>query len=425
MGDTLVGLRLCSESGWAFRLRNRQTQHLCFFSSYCQEIGNISSPIWSQPWKLQPSWASLQVCRCPTTVKRSFCILLSSINGMRMDSRCPFCNCSCWYILENPQAHTFVTIAHHLLERNIPFCMLLALPCSPCQKKIAEIYTPSSHRKTTHQFTVADFKTAMLHCQVVLSLPQGCAALLQGGIISRITKEYLSVDGVLAGPSLEVTVHHVGYLGSLGTNGILYCDDELTENEIAAICGTYTLYTGKLVFLLYIVLSFDNFLQALGFKKLYGPGFLFLPLGMLFVLDSGQLTGWSNAKLGSWNIWQTFVKVKPCQNPISTGSLPWGDKVISFSHRQQQKFGRNLYQQCCATLLTWWSHKMQLSCCCILIPGISSFSHLSKSILTSSAGMLIIIVAVLIISLFWLFDSLHTNFQYIFNISMNFSLEDH
>ena len=99
----------------------------------------------------------------------------------------------------------------------------------------------------------------MLCCQAVLSLSQGCAAFLQGGIVGRIAKEYLSVNGVLAGPSLEVTGHHVGYLGSSGTNGILYCDDELMENEIAAICWTYTLYMGKLVFLLYIVLSFDIF----------------------------------------------------------------------------------------------------------------------------------------------------------------------
>ena len=69
--------------------------------------------------------------------------------------------------------------------------------------------------------------------------------MLQGGIIGRIAKEYLSIDGVLAGPSLEVTAHRAGYLGFSGTTGILYCDDELTQNEIDDICGTYTLYTGK------------------------------------------------------------------------------------------------------------------------------------------------------------------------------------
>ena len=86
----------------------------------------------------------------------------------------------------------------------------------------------------------------MLRCQAILSLPQGRAALLRGGIVACIAKEYLSIDGVLAGPSPEVTAHCVGYLGSSGTADILYCDDELTDNEIAAICGTYTLYTGKL-----------------------------------------------------------------------------------------------------------------------------------------------------------------------------------
>ena len=97
-------------------------------------------------------------------------------------------------------------------SRNIPFHTLLALPCSLHQKTITEPYTPSSHREMTHQFTVADFETAMLHCQAVLSLPQGCAALLQGGIVGHIAKEYLSINGVLAGLSLEVTAHCVGYL---------------------------------------------------------------------------------------------------------------------------------------------------------------------------------------------------------------------
>ena len=81
-----------------------------------------------------------------------------------------------------------------------------------------------------------------------MDFTRGHAALLQGGIVGRIAKEYLSINGVLAGPSLEVIAHHAGYLGPSGTTGILYCDDELTQNEIADICGTYTLYTGKLVF---------------------------------------------------------------------------------------------------------------------------------------------------------------------------------
>ncbi|KDR76619.1 hypothetical protein GALMADRAFT_67036, partial [Galerina marginata CBS 339.88] len=89
----------------------------------------------------------------------------------------------------------------------------------------------------------ADFDVAMLACQSVLTSPQGRAALLRGGIIGRIAKKYLSMDGVLDGPSIEVTAHRMGYLAPSGDNHTRFCDDQLTDNEIAIICGTYSLYT--------------------------------------------------------------------------------------------------------------------------------------------------------------------------------------
>ncbi|KIM35115.1 hypothetical protein M413DRAFT_79731 [Hebeloma cylindrosporum] len=105
-------------------------------------------------------------------------------------------------------------------------------------------YTPRTYRLDNHAFTKADFDVAMLACQAVLTSPQGRAALLRGGIVGRIAKEYLSKDGVLDGPSIEVTAHRVGYLApSAQGNGIRFCDDQLTEDEIAIICGTYSLYT--------------------------------------------------------------------------------------------------------------------------------------------------------------------------------------
>ncbi|KAF8157848.1 hypothetical protein B0H34DRAFT_749097 [Crassisporium funariophilum] len=89
----------------------------------------------------------------------------------------------------------------------------------------------------------ADFDVAMLACRSVLSSPQGRAALLQGGIVGRIAREYVSKDGVLSGPSIEVTAHRVGYLVPSGDNNIKFCDDQLTANEVAIICGTYSLHT--------------------------------------------------------------------------------------------------------------------------------------------------------------------------------------
>ena len=153
----------------------------------------------------------------------------------------------CRYILENPQAHTILTVARRLLDRGIAFRTLLPLPCSPRQMTVTHSYSPRTYRLMSHNFTKADFDIAMLACQSVLSSPQGRAALLRGGIVGRIAREHLSKDGVLDGPSVEVTAHRVGYIASSGGT-TQFCDDELTDNEIAIICGTYSLYTGKFIF---------------------------------------------------------------------------------------------------------------------------------------------------------------------------------
>ncbi|KAF9472480.1 hypothetical protein BDN70DRAFT_818581 [Pholiota conissans] len=119
----------------------------------------------------------------------------------------------------------------------------LSLECSMRHRGVSDPYVPPSFRLANHIFTVQDFDAYMLRCQAILSQPQGRAALLYGGIIWRIAKEFLSIDGALAGPSVEVTAHRVGYIHPSKNDGIQYCDDALTENEVAAICGTYSLYT--------------------------------------------------------------------------------------------------------------------------------------------------------------------------------------
>jgi hypothetical protein len=155
----------------------------------------------------------------------------------------------CRYILGNPHIHTILTVAHNLLDNGIPFRTLLPLTCSPRQLTVTEPYTPRTYRLLNHTFTTADFNVAMLACQSVLTSSQGRAALLRGGIVGRIAKEYLSIDGVLDGPSVEVTAHRVGYIAPSGnSDNTRFCDDQLTDNEIAIICGTYSLYTGKFLF---------------------------------------------------------------------------------------------------------------------------------------------------------------------------------
>ena len=158
----------------------------------------------------------------------------------------------CRYILENPHAHTILTVAHRLLDCGIQFRTLLPLACSPRQLTVTNPYSPRTYRLINHTFTKADFDAAMLACQSVLTLPQGRAALLRGGIVGRIAKEYLSKDGVLDGPSVEVTAHRAGFIAPSVNDDIRFCDDELTDNEINTICGTYSLYTGGFCLFSYV-----------------------------------------------------------------------------------------------------------------------------------------------------------------------------
>lgn len=97
----------------------------------------------------------------------------------------------------------------------------------------------------------------MLACQSVLTTsPQGRAALLRGGIIGRIAKEYLSRDGILDGPSIKVRAHRIGYIVPSGNDNTRFCDDQLTEDEIAMICGTYSINTRDFLFLFILLFFF-------------------------------------------------------------------------------------------------------------------------------------------------------------------------
>jgi hypothetical protein len=64
-----------------------------------------------------------------------------------------------------------------------------------------------------------------------------------------------------------------------------------------------------------------DILQAMGFKKLYGPGFRFLRLGIMNALDSGLLSGRKDAKLGLRIIWLTSAKAVSNRNLIQIGFL--------------------------------------------------------------------------------------------------------
>ena len=151
----------------------------------------------------------------------------------------------CRYILSNPLVHTILTVAHRLLQRGISFRTLELLPFVPHVETLLATPTPSSYRQQGYHYSQADFDAAMLKCKQVLSTPQGRAALLQGGIVGRIAREFLSLDSALEGPSVEVTKYRAGVMIDSHMRGYQYWDDSLSDLEIGVICGTYVLYTGE------------------------------------------------------------------------------------------------------------------------------------------------------------------------------------
>jgi hypothetical protein len=150
----------------------------------------------------------------------------------------------CRVIVSNPHGHTILTIAYKLLQHGIPFRTLIHLPSVSNVGTLSSKTQPSSYRKEGYKYTTEDFEGAMVKCKRLLTAPQGRAALLQGGIVWRIAREFLSLDAALEGPSIEVTEYCAGFSVASHMRGHQHWDDSLNDLEIGIICGTYVLYTG-------------------------------------------------------------------------------------------------------------------------------------------------------------------------------------
>ncbi|KAH9481134.1 hypothetical protein JR316_0005654 [Psilocybe cubensis] len=136
-------------------------------------------------------------------------------------------------------------IGYKLLSKGVPCRTFVKIPASPRSKTVVDKFIPTSFRPAGYTFVVEDFLEYRHQCETLLSMPQGRAAVLKGGIISRIASEYLGLLSTLEGPSPEIITNKQGFMILLGPNEC-WADDELTEKELAVLCGTYGMYTGKL-----------------------------------------------------------------------------------------------------------------------------------------------------------------------------------
>ena len=144
------------------------------------------------------------------------------------------------YIVFNTN-HNSLTIAHRLLKYGIPFHTLLYRPSRPIPRPVPVQYR---FRFSNHVFNIVDFNSALLACKSLLQGRAGRAALMRGGIIGRIAREFVSYDAVYEGPSGDAIRGQVGLAIEAEAEGYQYWDDVLTENDITIICGSYAIPTG-------------------------------------------------------------------------------------------------------------------------------------------------------------------------------------
>ncbi|KJA21890.1 hypothetical protein HYPSUDRAFT_55211 [Hypholoma sublateritium FD-334 SS-4] len=141
--------------------------------------------------------------------------------------------------------HTNVTLARHLLERGIGMYTLLHLRSNTLEVPISAVpqhpfNSQCSFREYGYHFSSLDFQSYTYRCRQLLG-EIGRSALLQGGILARIAREFISIETALDGPSRRVFINGTGVSFQSETNGYKYWDDEISQTEIDIICGTYLL----------------------------------------------------------------------------------------------------------------------------------------------------------------------------------------
>ncbi len=140
-------------------------------------------------------------------------------------------------------SHSTFTLGNLLIRNGVRFRTFEKLSRKRYYR-ICEPFRPHLYRQNEYKFTAEDFQASLLQTKYVLQTLPGRAALLEGGIIGRVAREFLQADSVLDGPSVEATYSRSGLCVDAEDDENEYWDDELSERERAIICGTYIMYTG-------------------------------------------------------------------------------------------------------------------------------------------------------------------------------------
>ncbi|PPR07615.1 hypothetical protein CVT24_004168 [Panaeolus cyanescens] len=131
-----------------------------------------------------------------------------------------------------------------LIMDGIPFLTLKETSSEGMRCSLSGVTSVIPMQLSNHTYTSRDYANYIHRRAQILYGPRGRAALLVGGIVTRIAMEHLGTQGAIYGPSKAVTEDGVGI--NIYAAQRHFVDDGLTEDEMDIICGLEIVYTGKL-----------------------------------------------------------------------------------------------------------------------------------------------------------------------------------
>jgi hypothetical protein len=137
-----------------------------------------------------------------------------------------------------------IDVAEFLLKQGIPFHTLASPSILPLGSgSVGSSRQFLGHRSKQHKFDLADFATyETLRESFIQIQPQGRHALCYGGIVARLARETLPDSVVFAGPSYSALQ---GKQATFHDGEDMLVDDQLTDQDLDLICGSYVVETGK------------------------------------------------------------------------------------------------------------------------------------------------------------------------------------
>jgi hypothetical protein len=148
--------------------------------------------------------------------------------------------------LRRDWGYDILKIARNLLQKGMSFKTLQPIAVQPSARRpVMELRSYSlGYKPPTFSAVYADYVVYEQYRHEFMNQPRARAALLHGGLVWRLALHSIGFDAlpsVLDGISREA----VPFGLMLSTDGQTYFDDELSEEEIDFICGTYYIYDSK------------------------------------------------------------------------------------------------------------------------------------------------------------------------------------